>query len=203
VLDRVSLKARFQQSPERLDIPFTLTNNRTEPIYLIDVAFRVGKAGVEVRPDHLMVAFEPPTTAILSSKLLPIDPSIQWATPPVVYATRIAPNESYQNTLGKPLPMRPEGDKPRVGEDGAPVGPAPRTVTCRRLVFELGVIPDAPELQATPEMLAGRPVYRLNAVAWKRQEIVSAVGENLSVPLLAFGSQTGPTHSEAASRGSR
>lgn len=181
MLDRVELTGRIRVSPARAEVHFTIVNRGSRNIFLIDVAFRVSAKGEEVRPDHLLVSFEPPATAVLSSKLLPLDPKIAWATPPVAYATRVASGATHVGDVGASVPLRVQAPFPPAPAGGGPAGF--REVSCDRIRFELGIIPESAELKAQPRSMAGRDVYELSALAWKRQEILSVESRDVPVTL--------------------
>jgi hypothetical protein len=170
MLDRVTISGEVHTTESRIEVSFRIENKSAADVFLVDKAYQVGSSGLEARPDHLAVSYDPPATVVLSSKLPPLDPRMTWATPPVTYATRVAPGETYRSTVSARFPLRVEPPFPAAaGADAS----GTRSVRCNRLRFELGAIPGSADLQPTPLPAAGKAVYQLNALAVKRQKVVT------------------------------
>jgi hypothetical protein len=175
-IDGVSMTSEFQATATRLEIAFILVNGRNREIYVIDTDVLVQPNEIVVRPAQPRVTFQSPATVLFASWLLPLNPLTNRAAPVGAYASRVGPGERYRNTLVLPLPARPQDTK---GAEG-------RIVTCQTVRFELGVIPSAPELEASPQPFGGKNLWRLNFEAWNLQKVLAAEAR-VSVPVFLTG----------------
>src|SRR5437867_627321 len=171
----LTLVADFRITGARLEIPFTVENETEREVYLIDLEILVQPHGETWRPAQLMVGYEPPETAVLASKLLPLNPDALWAVPPGAYTSPVAPGEKYRNTLTTSLPLRAKtaqipGDGPHFA--------------WRKARFELGVIRHSPEITVEKDEIGGKSVCRVSAEAWRHQEILTVESSDLSAELI-------------------
>jgi len=180
--DGVELKATFHTSKERVVVDFEVTNSGHASVYLTDVTLDPKTGGL--KPDALWVDYVAPDTAVLWSHLVKLDPTRTWAHPPSAYVTRVAPGETYKNTVGAPAPLRVQGVQPQVGPNGEPNGWLGTVVECARIRFDLGVISDSPELDAQAMTVAGKAMYKLGPAAFRHQKVVSVETHDLPVPLI-------------------
>jgi hypothetical protein len=168
----VVMSVRFVIEVDAIRAIAEVVNSRSTPIFVIDSAFTVKREGVSIRRDNLIVSFDGPDTAILSSKLLPLDKDKRWATPPTAYATRIDPGARYAGEFRVALPLR-------AGNPGAPTVGAGHATNelheqqCKVLRFELGAIPWAEGLVIGSLEIEGRRFDQLTALAGSIQEVLT------------------------------
>jgi hypothetical protein len=168
--DGVQVKATFHGGQDHIKVDIAVTNEGQASVYVTDFAIEVAAGATHLQFDRLSVAYEPPNTAVLASRLFPLDPNARWAHPPSAYATKVAPNETYRSTLSAPVPLRVQGAQQQEPD-----------VECTRIRFELGVIPESPDLDPKPMTIAGK--FRLSTPAWKHQKVL-AVETDLTVPMI-------------------
>jgi hypothetical protein len=168
--DSVEMKATFHVQPDRVEVDFVVTNAGPTNIYLTDFDFDSDTNGSRLRLDRLPVHYEPPNTAVLVSRLLPLNPNAKLLQPPAAYATKVAPGETYRTSLSAPIPLRIQGARQQEPD-----------VECTRIRVELGVIPESPDLDPKPMTIAGK--FRLGTPAWKHQKVL-AVETDLTVPMI-------------------
>ena len=195
--DSVRLTVEWTVETGRVAVTYRLANAGTEPVYVIDGAFRAGPGGVIAWSDRLMVGYRPPATAVVGSRLTPLNPSVHSRFPPSTFAVRLAAGEAHQNTLTAPLPLVPDGMTTEpvptavvvIGKGvpppfaGEPPRLADRSIVCRAATFELGVIAHDESLRPQPAHLAGRDVFRLERAAWSLQRIVTAERHAIELPM--------------------
>jgi hypothetical protein len=180
----IALSAVFELSPDRLTLKFSVKNDGNDPIYLTDLAFDVSATGVAPRPDHLVVTFPEPHLAVLSSKLYPLDPNINFATPLKIYATPVPAHQRYDGVASAALPLAPQGWRQPRDEQGTPLTDRVKYDVCDRIRFELGVIPGAGLPVKLTEM-AGIPVGEFGVPAIKAQIVLSTEQSGLNVRCIA------------------
>lgn len=171
-VDGVEMKATFHGQKDGLDVEFTVINASQVSVYVTDFALEVKREGTSVRLDRLSVSYVAPDTAILASRLFPLDPNVRRAHPPDAYVTKVAPNGSYRSTLRAPIPLRVEGAQLQDPD-----------VECSRIRFELGMIPDSPALTPAAMTIDGKAMFRLSTAAWRLQKVL-AVETDLNVPVI-------------------
>jgi hypothetical protein len=195
--EQVRLTAEWTIDAEHVAVKYRVTNGGADPVYVIDGTFRAGPAGAATWDDRLQIVFRPPDTAVLGSRLTPLDPRVHYAFPPHTLAVRVAAGESHESTLTAPLPLVPDGTTTTPVPEAVVIGgkvvrthagdPPPladKPVVCRVAEFELGVIPNADELRAQPARLADRDLFRLEKAAWSLQQIVTAERRPVELPML-------------------
>jgi len=171
-VDGIEMKATFHGQKDRVDVEVTVINATQISIYVTDFAFEVKREGVSLRFDRLWVGYMAPETAILASRLFPLDTTVRRAHPPDAYATKVVPNGTYRSTLHASIPLHVEGAQLQVPD-----------VDCARTRFELGVIPDSPELTPIAMTIDGKAVFRLSTAAWRLQKVL-AVEADFNVPMI-------------------
>lgn len=155
----LKLEATARVADEGLAIAFRMVSSEPQAYYLTDRALAPDGKKSRIRTDILAPTLEEPDLLILASRLLPLSPEMAWATPPVVYATKLAPNTSHENKLFSRLPVR-------LKETNVPPG-----LRITRLRFVLGVIPAGPELTADPLEVGGTEIFVLSAAAVQLQRL--------------------------------
>jgi hypothetical protein len=198
MIDQVHLSAEWAVDADQVAVTFRVSNNSTQPVYAIDGTFCPSPGGVVNWSDRLTVDFRPPATAVLGSRLTPLNPSVHSVFPPVAFAVRLDVGEEHRSTLAASLPLIPDGmttqpvpsvvliaGKPIVRPyAGAPPQLADHSLTCRTAVFELGVIPHDESLDPRPARLDDRDLVRLQKAAWSLQRVLIAVLEPAEIPML-------------------
>lgn len=170
--DGVELKATVQQRNDGVEVNLAITNASQVSVYVTDFALEVKREGTSVRLDRLSVGYVAPDTVILASRLFALEPNVRWVHPPNAYVTKVAPNMTYRSTLHAPIPLRVDGAQLQAPD-----------VECSRIRFELGMIPDSPELTPVAMTIDSKAVYRLSTAAWRLQKVL-AVETDLSVPVV-------------------
>lgn len=194
----VHLTAEWTVSADRVAVTHRVRNGGTRPVYVIDGSLRPGPAGVMVWSDRLKINYRPPETAVLASRLTPLNPRVHSTYPPATFAVRLLPGEEHASALAAPLPLVPDGMtntpiptavvvagkrviRPYAGN---PPEFADRPIVCRATVFELGVIPHDDSLSPRPARLADRDWFRLEEPAWALQQLVTAERRGIELPML-------------------
>src|SRR4051812_35404635 len=107
--DPVRLTVEWTVETDHVAVTYRAVNGGADLVYVIDGNFRAGPGGVAVWSDRLKVGLRPPATAVLGSRLTPLNPSVHSAFPPATFAVRLATGEAHESTLTAPLPLVPDG----------------------------------------------------------------------------------------------
>lgn len=195
--EHVRLTAEWTIDAEHVAVKYRVSNAGLQPLYVIDGSFRAGPGGSATWVDRLQISFRPPDTAVLGSRLTPLDPRVHYAFPPHTFAVRIAAGESHENTLTAPLPLVSDGTTTAPVPEAVVIGgkvvrthagdPPPladKPVVGRAAVFELGVIPHDDALRAQPARLADRDLFRLEKASWPLQQILTAERRPVELAML-------------------
>lgn len=169
--DGVEVKATFHSRPDRFEVEFAVTNNSPASIYLIDFDFDSNGGGSSLRLDRLQSQYEAPGTAVLVSRLFPLLPGVTWMQPPSTYGTKVAAGSTYRSALSATVPLRAKGAVLPTAD-----------VECSRIRFELGVIPESPDLNPKAMTIPGK--YRLSTPAWQHQKVLAVETDELTVPMV-------------------
>jgi hypothetical protein len=194
----VRLAVEWKINADQVVVTYRVTNGGSASVYVIDGGLTALGGGKMKWSDRLKVGFISPETAVLGSRLTPLDPRVHSMYPPETYGVCVKPGDSHQSTLTAPLPLVADGmttEPPpppvvMVGSkrvamySGDPPQLADQPIVCRAARFELGVIPHDESLQAAPIHLAGRDVYRLAAAAWSLQQLVAVEKRPIELPML-------------------
>jgi len=168
--DGVEIKAMFHSRADRVEVEFAVTNDSPANIYLIDFDFDSDGAGSRLRLDRLQAQFEAPDMAVLVSRLFPLAPGTTRMQPPTAYGTKVAAGSTYRSALSATVPLRAKGAVLPTAD-----------VECSRIRFELGMIPESPDLNPKPMAIPGK--YRLSTAAWRLQKVL-AVEADFNVPMI-------------------
>jgi len=193
----IPMTVEWKVEADHVAVTYRVANSGAEPIYVIDGSFHVGPGGAVVWSDCLKVGFRLPDTAVLGSRLLPLNPLVHSTYSPATFAIRLAAGEAHESTLTAPLPLVPDGmtTQPVSHEvviggkivlppfAGEPPQLADRPIICHAANFDLGVIPDDESLSAQPARLANRNVFRLEKAAWSLQRIVTSERSPIELPM--------------------
>lgn len=159
-----ALTATFHVRSDQLEIQYSIKNSRASAFYVVDTAVIVGPNGdVKVETARPAAEHLPPETLALFDTLLPLPPGVLTTVPRSAYAIRVEPGETHSRQVELSLPLRDR----RL----APSAPS-RVVTCTRIRFELGIINPGGELTAEEQMVAGTRLWRLNAAAYRQQQLL-------------------------------
>lgn len=159
-----ALTATFHVSSDQLDIQYSIKNSSASTFYVVDVAVIVGPQGdVNVETARPAVEHLPPDAVILFDKLSPLPPGSLTTVPRSAYAIRLEPGETHSRLVGLRLPLRDR----RLAKS-APS----KVVTCTRIRFDLGIVFPGGELMAEEQALAGKRLWRLNAAAYRQQQVL-------------------------------
>ena len=184
MLRDVQMSTRLAARIDSLELTAEIVNGRHEPIFIIDTVIVVGRDGPVIQRDNLVVSFEGHDVALLASKLVALDPTMRWATPPTVYATRVEPGSRYVGVFRTALPLEaaPRGSR---GSRGAPV-PAgePASDRCNDVRFEVGVIPWVDGLVGGSVVIDGKPLAQLIARAASHQVVLTAMHSGVALPCI-------------------
>jgi hypothetical protein len=192
----ILMTVEWKVEADHVAVTYRVANSSAEPVYLIDGSFH-GPGGAVAWSDRLKVGFRPPETAVLGSRLVPLNPLVHSTYSPATFAVRLGAGETHESTLTAPLPLVPDGmttqPVPQAVVIGGKLVPPPfageppqladRPIVCRAATFELGVIPHDETLCAQPARLANRNVFRLEKAAWSLQRIVSAERRVIEMPM--------------------
>ncbi|HEY1377537.1 MAG TPA: hypothetical protein VGF55_12125, partial [Gemmataceae bacterium] len=107
--DLVRLTVKWAVDADRVAVTYRVANDGPQPVYVIDGAFRAAPGGEATWLDRLKVDFRPPGTAVLGSRLTPLNPAAHSRYPPATFAVRLAAGEAHESTLAAPLPLVPDG----------------------------------------------------------------------------------------------
>jgi hypothetical protein len=194
--DLVRLTVDWTVDADRVAVTYRVVNGGAEPVYVIDGRFRAGPGGTATWSNRLTIGFQVPETAVLGSRLTPLNSRIHSTFSPATFAIRLTPGESHESTLIAPLPLVPDGMTteqapaavviagkrvPSRFTDEPPLADHP--IVCRVAVFELGVVPHDESLRPMAARLADRDVFRLEKAAWELQRIMSAERRPIEVPM--------------------
>lgn len=170
----ISLAATFRVTDANLDIDYSIVNRGASPVFLLDMTVRIDPHGAaSVGPAQPRIEYLSPATVILSDKLFRLPPGTRMAVPPSAYGERLASGASKHSSLVLPLPLR---------DHASPDSHSAREVTCDRIRFVVGAVPDSSELHAAEQVIAGVPLWRLGPAAWSLQR-EAAVESALSTPV--------------------
>jgi hypothetical protein len=195
--DQIRMAVGWKVGTDQVAVTYRVTNGGAAPVYVIDGCFHAGPGGVMAWSDRLMVGFRPLGTAVLGSRLTPLNPAVHSTFPPATFAVRLAAGATHESTLTAPLPLVPDGMTTESASPaainggkrivrpfaGGPPQLADRPVVCRAVVFELGVIPHDESLHPLPTRLADRGVFRLEKAAWSLQRIVNSEPRPVEFPM--------------------
>lgn len=169
----VEISATFHLEKDQVKVELTATNTNAAPVFLTDFSFNP-VTGKEL-DNALVVELVPPSTAVLTRRLLPLPPGASWARPPTVYVNKIGPQEVHKNILRAPTPLRVQNAK----------GQAP-DVDCNKVRFEVSVLFDAPELRAKPISYQGKSWYELSATpAINAQKVIAVETTEIKVAVIS------------------
>jgi hypothetical protein len=195
--DPVRLTAEWTIETDRVSLKYRVSNAGSDPVYVVDGRFEA-RGGETVWSDRLRVEFRPPATAVLASRLVPLNPSVHYHYPPHTFAVKVPAGESLENTLTAPLALVCDGTTTEPAPEAVVIGgkiiPPPfpggvpkfanRQIVCRAAVFELGIIPHEEELRAQPAYVADRELFRLEKAAWSLQQIATVEKRLVELPML-------------------
>jgi hypothetical protein len=209
VLEHIKLFTGWAIEADRVAVSYRILNDGMRPVYVIDGGLWPGPDGAVDWSDRLTVEFRPPLTAVLASRLAPLNPAVHSVFPPAAFAVRLDAGKEHRSTLTAPLPLLPNGMTTRripsldvaVGKrvvrplSRSPRQIADRLLTCRKIIFELGLVPHDDALKPCPIKLAGRALVRLEKAAWSLQRVSTAVLEPAEISMrvpAAVAENTGP-----------
>ena len=164
----ITLSVSYEISSEKLIVKYTVVNQCKQSIYLFDKAYKATQEGVAPRDDYLLVSLEPPDTAVVASKLLPVPPGTAFATPLTALGTLVKAGETFRGTASAPLPLKLDGTTSATKE-----------FVCRRVRFELGYVVDVAELAAKPTNL--KQVFELTRAAWNKQAVLKTEPREMTI----------------------
>jgi len=155
-----TLTANFRTTADQLQVEYFLTNPGREPLYVINVSIRVTSQGAAVEPATPRASLASAGQLVLSSTIPRFDPSVSYAAPPRVYASRLDAGASLRQSFALPLPVAPGGLPPKR---------EPRETVVERVAFVLGVIPTSSVPNAQRQEIGGVEVWRLPPEAQRHQ----------------------------------
>ncbi len=162
---QAALTAAFQVRSDRLEIQYSVKNSSASALYVLDAAVIVGPHG-EVKVETARPAAEhlPPDAVALFDKLFALAPGTLTTVPRSAYAIRLEPRETHSRAVELGLPLRDR----RLAKSTPS-----KLVTCTRIRFELGIVFPGGELTAEQQVVAGTLLWRLNAAAYRQQQVLT------------------------------
>lgn len=187
---------------DKLLIAYRLANTTAKPLYVINGGFKTAPGGAFVWTDRLRVDHQAPDVAVLTSALKPRKPGVGRVKPPTTFSTKVEPGKIFEAVLSAPQPLIPENLAPappplvpaKVSIDPEPVAAPTVRIVCKRVIFRLGVVPHEDVLEPFAMELGGKPVVRLNELAWKKQTILAAE-QSFEVAMMIAPKVEGPPKS--------
>jgi hypothetical protein len=158
------LKAAVTVSQNDIQVQYSVQNTSDTDLFVLDIGIQVRNEGTVVGNGPPRVEVNDPARVDLLSKLLPLNPNVDYASPPSAYASFLRKGETRKGVMTLPLPLVPRNLKAtkEVGE-----------IICRQVRFTMGVIPAPRVASAEEQEIAGTRVWRLSTDAYDLQQEIS------------------------------
>lgn len=158
---------------EQVRVELSLDNMSAAAVFVPDVSFLSTKEGIKVNPAYLPIQVNSSNTLEANLFVQPLDPNMQWATPPTFYTHIIQPRSRYQRQWLLPYPVRiPAKDNHGMA----------RTVPVSTdFVFNIGVIQPQPSYKPKEVEIDGQLLYEFGQEALRFQTKQQVVLRNRSI----------------------
>jgi len=101
----VALRGKVSKAGDRLVVEYELTNQRKQPIYVLDRMVNSNAAGLFLDPDLAYALWEEPRTLRLVRATLQLPPDRNVNSKEIPYARKVAPGETVQGRISLPAPV--------------------------------------------------------------------------------------------------